>query len=371
VCLNPEYTSAYIGSEGITSTYTISILSFAILLLLVIYNSIEAYKKQTQSWLRMSLIPASYMLLFVTICAFNKKRESIDDFIPKTSTGFIDSAFSVYKPSITTRWDERYFYIASRGIPTHPMMVGITSWQQQVPLHQDYTGNNSWSIPLQPVYAEMPLSTKTNFMKGAIAIAVNGVPIFNALNNRGEDALLSGELDNWGGHCGRADDYHYHAAPLHLSASSKLMPIAFALDGFAVYGNKEPDGTPMKPLDACNGHVLANGVYHYHGTTSYPYVIGAMKGKVTTDAKTPAPENQILPQAFASPLRPPGRPLRGAAITAFSSPDTNTYLLNYKLGDKNGSVKYSWDNAGNYIFWFGDADGNTTSSDYQKRKNKQ
>jgi hypothetical protein len=146
------------------------------------------------------------------------------------------------------------------------------------------------------------------------------------------------------------------------------MPIAFALDGFAVYGNKEPDGTAMKPLDSCHGHALAKGVYHYHGTSNYPYVIGAMKGKVTTDAKTPAPENQILPQAFASPLRPPGRPLRGAAITAFSSPDTNTYLLNYKLGDKNGSVKYSWDNAGKYIFWFGDADGNSSSSEYQKRK---
>ena len=55
----------------------------------------------------------------------------------------------------------------------------------------------------------MPLSLKTNFMKGAVAIAPNGVPIFNPLNNTGEDAYAIGELDQWGGHCGKADDYHY------------------------------------------------------------------------------------------------------------------------------------------------------------------
>ena len=64
------------------------------------------------------------------------------------------------------------------------MMIGITSWQQQVPIPQSYTGTNSWSIPLQPAYAQIPLSTKANLMKGAVAIAVNGIPIFNALNNK-------------------------------------------------------------------------------------------------------------------------------------------------------------------------------------------
>jgi hypothetical protein len=27
---------------------------------------------------------------------------------------------------------------------------------------------------------------------------------------------LAGELDEYGGHCGRADDYHYHIGPVHL-----------------------------------------------------------------------------------------------------------------------------------------------------------
>ena len=94
------------------------------------------------------------------------------------------------------------------------MMVGIKSWQQQVPLPQPYNGNNAWQIPLHPVVAENPISAKTNLFRGAIALAVNGIPIFNPQNNRGEVSQEIGELDEWGGHCGRADDYHYHAAPV-------------------------------------------------------------------------------------------------------------------------------------------------------------
>ena len=287
-------------------------------------------------------------------------------FIPKTSTGFIDSAFSPNKPAVTTRWDDTYFYVASNGIPAHNMMVGITNWQQQVPIPQNYSSANSWSIPLQPVYASVPLSTKSNFMKGAVALAVNGIPIFNALNNRGEDSYLIGELDNWGGHCGKGDDYHYHAAPLHLSSTSGLKPIAFALDGFAVYGSKEPDGTTMADLDTCHGHVFANGVYHYHGTSNYPYVVGAMKGKVSTDPLTPAPENQILPQAFSSPLRPATTPLNGATITAYTSTGTNAFKLTYQIGTSLGYVDYSWDAGNKYTFILKSASGITTTSSYQR-----
>jgi len=286
--------------------------------------------------------------------------------IPKTSFGFMDSAFAAFKPSISTRWDDTYFYIASNGIPSHNMMIGITNWQQQVPITQPYSGTNSWSIPLQPAYATTPLSTKTNLMKGAVAIAVNGIPIFNALNNRGEDSYKIGELDNWGGHCGRGDDYHYHAAPMHLSALNGLKPIAFAVDGFPVYGLKEPDGASMIALDTCHGHNGTNGQYHYHGTTDYPYVIGALKGKVTLDPATTAPENQVIPQAFSKSVRPATSPLSGAAITDFAAVGTNGYLLTYKRGTKNGYVKYSWDANNKYTFILTDTSGNAVTSTYQR-----
>ena len=286
--------------------------------------------------------------------------------IPKTRTTFLDSSFADYKPGLETRSDASYYYVATSGIPAHNMMVGITSWQQQVPIPQLYTGSNSWSIPLQPSYAASPLSTKTNFMKGAVAVAVNGVPIFNALNNRGEDAYLIGELDNWGGHCGRADDYHYHAAPMHLSGKAGLKPIAFALDGFAVYGSKEPEGTTMEPLDICHGHTGKNGVYHYHGTSDYPYVIGAMKGTVSTDPLTPAPENQILPQAFAKAARPALTPLRDAVITDFKSTASNAYSLTYRIGSKYGYVNYSWDALNKFSFTLIDTAGKSVTTVYQR-----
>lgn len=286
--------------------------------------------------------------------------------IPKTSFGFMDSAFAAFKPSISTSWDDTYFYIASTGLPSHNMMIGISNWQQQVPISQPYSGTNSWSIPLQPVYASTPLSTKTNLMKGAVAIAVNGIPIFNALNNRGEDSYKIGELDNWGGHCGRGDDYHYHAAPMHLSTLNGLKPIAFAVDGFPVYGTKEPDGTNMNALDTCHGHNGTNGQYHYHGTTDYPYVIGALKGKVTLDPTTTAPENQVIPQAFSKPVRPATSPLSGATITDFVAVGTNGYLLTYKRGTKNGYVKYSWDANNKYTFILTDTSGIAVTSIYQR-----
>ena len=65
------------------------------------------------------------------------------------------------------------------------MMVGITNWQQQIPINQNYFDNNSWSIPIKPEISDSPLSSKSNFMTGAMAIAINGIPIFNPLNNRG------------------------------------------------------------------------------------------------------------------------------------------------------------------------------------------
>jgi len=94
--------------------------------------------------------------------------------------------------AIKTRWDDRFFYVESKGIPDHRMMVGITAWQQQVPLPQSYTGNNAWRIPLHPVEAKNPLSAKSHFFRGAIAMAVNGVPIFNPIKNDGKtDTLLA------------------------------------------------------------------------------------------------------------------------------------------------------------------------------------
>ena len=354
----------------------IPIFIFFILILVlcsVKKNAIHAFVLNSR--LGMGMMVVLFLFSFFIACSKSELSSNSDSLIttptsltiPKTSFTFIDSAFSSFKPAIATSGDDTYFYVTSTGIPNHNMMIGITNWQQQVPITQPYSGTNSWSIPLQPVYASIPLSTKTNLLKGAVAISVNGIPIFNALNNRGEDSYKIGELDNWGGHCGKGDDYHYHIAPLHLSTINALKPIAFAVDGFAVYGSKEPDGSTMNALDTCHGHVGTSGLYHYHGTTDYPYVVGAMKGKVTLDPTTTAPENQVIPQAFTKPVRPATSPLNGAIITDFTAVGTNGYMLTYKIGLKNGYVKYSWDINSNYTFILTDTSGNAVTNTYQRK----
>ncbi len=298
--------------------------------------------------------------LFSTLYSFTVKAPVSGFFCTGTNPLTIDSAFAPFKPHVATRWDATYFYVESNGIPTtHPMMKGITGWQQQFPIPQCYIGSNAWSIPLNPEIATNPVPVNpSHFLRGAIALAVNGIAIFNPFTNTGVDALLDGQLDQWGGHCGRADDYHYHIAPLHLyDVTQKTLPIAYALDGFAVYGAFEPDGTAMLPLDANHGHYGPNGIYHYHGTTSAPYMIGKMVGKVTEDNTL-----QIIPQAQASPIRPAGTPLKGAVITSCEPNGPNGYILTYSLSGQTYKVSYSWTNNGTYTFNFINPNGSTTST---------
>jgi len=376
-----QINDAYFNNDKDINNHTLKYLPLFIfsLLLWIVYSFNKELIRVYIFNSRLGFTAMSVLFIFSILMACSKSTTTNSDTpiltpivnpitvtIPKTSSAFMDSAFAAFKPSIGTSWDDTYFYIASTGIPSHNMMIGITNWQQQVPITQPYNGTNSWSIPLQPAYATIPLSTKTNLMKGAVAVAVNGIPIFNALNNRGEDSYKIGELDNWGGHCGKGDDYHYHAAPMHLSSLNGLKPIAFAVDGFPVYGLKEPDGASMIALDTCHGHNGTNGLYHYHGTTDYPYVIGALKGKITLDPNTTAPENQVIPQAFTKPVRPATSPLSGAAITDFVAVGTNGYLLTYKRGTKNGYVKYSWDANNKYTFILTDTSGSSVTNTYQR-----
>ncbi len=290
------------------------------------------------------------------------------------------AAYKLFAPSVKTHWDAQWLYVESDGLPHAPldftMMVGITAWQQQVPLPQNYTGANAWQIPLKSTLSDKPISGRTQLRRGAIALAANGIPIFNALNNRGVDSFSIGELDEFGGHCGRGDDYHYHAAPLAIQKVVGLKnPIAFALDGFAIYGLYDPkakSGTPEScplgstdALDELNGHfcVVAAGQglnggtrsYHYHASKTYPYINGGMRGNVKVEG------DEIVPQAHAQPLRQATTPLRGAKITGFKQTAPKAWKLTYEIGGKSGFVEYSVDASGKVIFNYTSVDGEKTS----------
>ena len=294
-------------------------------------------------------------------------RPSIPSSPPKNSLGpkpAQAAAFDSFAPKVKTTWDKQYLYVESDSIPDHQMMVGITAWQQQVPITQPYTGNNAWRIPLQPVPAKAPMSAKNNFFRGAIALAANGIPIFNPIKNDGRtDTFLAGELDRFGGHCGRADDYHYHIAPLHLQKTVGAgNPVAYALDGYPLLGLTEPDGTAPRNLDSFNGHSHGTLGYHYHSTRTYPYINGGFHGQVTEAG------GQVEPQPRAQGVRPALRGLKGAKITGFHKDEQGWNSLVYQINNQLGSVRFLELETKSVQFEFKDTNGNTRNETYQRRQ---
>ena len=306
------------------------------------------------------LLPIIALGTLFSLFGFAKKAFSTTD------PAFMTAAFAPFASTVSTNFDANFFYVNSTGIPNHTMMVGIASngWQQQVPISKCYIDNSHWTIPLNPVLAATPVPvSSTHFTRGAIAMATNGVPIFNPFTNTGADAFATGQLDNYGGHCGRGDDYHYHTAPLHLitlGQTTSNLPIAFGLDGYAVYGNVEPDGSAMATLDTNHGHNGSNGVYHYHGTPAAPYMIGKMVGVVTEDATM-----QIIPQPQGNPVRTENwGPLGNALITSCVANANRGYNTSYTLNGATGyATNYTATIVGLYTFQYVTPTG-TTNTNY-------
>lgn len=325
------------------------------------FVAILAFRSRRQRF----AIPAA-ILIAAPLCmlaACSAKNEGVIEDEQATDQGpgpAIVGHFQAFKDKLKFRWTENHLFIESNGLPDHPMMIGITNWQQQVPLPQAYTGKNAWQIPLKPKLAEKPISAKNALYRGAIALAVNGVPIFNALNNRGEDAFLIGELDEYGGHCGKGDDYHYHIAPLHLEKLvGKGNPIAYALDGFALYGLTD------EKLDEFNGRFEKDGKYCYHSTKAYPYINGGMRGVVEVRG------DQVDPQPHAGPIRPEGRPLKGAKITDFTADaEKKNFSLKYEVKGETRKINYKVNPNGTFTFTHIDGAGKELTETYERKAGK-
>ncbi|MEM0897440.1 MAG: YHYH protein [Verrucomicrobiota bacterium] len=277
-------------------------------------------------------------------------------------------AFKPLANTVNVRWDEEFAYIEANAFPDHEMMTGITAWNQQVPLPQDYSGDNAWRIPLKPQPAGNRVSAKESLFKGAIAVALNGVPIFNPIKQDGRtDTFLAGELDEFGGHAGRADDYHYHIAPWHLQeVVGDSAPIAFALDGYPLFGTKEADGSDVdtKSLDEFNGHQHGDSPYHYHASRDYPYINGGFHGEVELR------DGQVAVQPRAQGVRPYTRPLRGATITGFERTSERSYTLAYEVDERVHYIRVETQDDGGAKFNFLDPDGEAVSETYTRRPNK-
>lgn len=288
--------------------------------------------------------------------------------------------------------DGTYGYVSSTGIPTHAMMNGITSSNLQVPIPQNFNGANGWKIPLAPAIAASP----TSVTDGPIGIAINGVPIFNPSTQGGlGDTKSLGQLDTCNGHAGRADDYHYHAAPVCVMAGQpdstywNTHPIGWALDGFAIFGYNDASGTTAVRDSVCGGNTLsvsnAPGGYSYHLTNTYPYVLSCLIGTPSSDLVNQSSKYFPIRQAPVTPFTVSGmtlttdatdgyQVLQFTAAMSFASTETGTdqytnaagsYQIRYKpvTGTAVTALLALPQNAGKTACWnfeFTTAAGSTT-----------
>lgn len=230
--------------------------------------------------------------------------------------------------------DGTYAYVSSIGITTAPMMNGITSTNLQVPTPQNFQGSYGWKIPLNPAIAAAP----TSVVDGPIGVAVNGVPIFNPCTQGGTgcatggDTKTLGQLDTCNGHAGRADDYHYHAAPTCLMADQPSSywdthPLGWALDGFGIFGYHDANGTTAARDNICGGNTNAvqnaPAGYSYHVTDAYPYVVN----NCLTGVPSPDLPNQA---SKYKPMRqPPVTPFNVTNMTLTTDPTDEYQVLQF------------------------------------------
>lgn len=236
------------------------------------------------------------------------------------------------KPAEVT-CDNQYAYVGGDALSVDPMMNGITATNLQVPIQQNLTGSNAWKIPLIPT---VNTGTKVAAVDGPIGVAINGIPIFNPCKQGGcsnGDTKVLGELDICNGHAGRADDYHYHAAPTCMMAHQTAHywdthPVGWALDGYAILGYNDSNGTTASRDGICGGNTSSqNGAlipsgYSYHVTDNSPYVLSCFYG-------IPSPDLAGQGAKFKPIRQPPVTPFKVSAMTLTTDPTDGYQVLQF------------------------------------------
>jgi YHYH protein len=283
--------------------------------------------------------------------------------VPKLDGGAVDRCQAVknsvleagFGDKVTVTCDGTYAYVKADTYPDHVKMDGITGTNDQVPVPAPGYAS---PVTLSPQKAAQPTS-----IDAALAIAVNGVPIYD-YSSQGSldlaaydpkfDTVLTGELDQCNGHSGRGDDYHYHAAPTcMMQAMRNKGPgaiLGWAFDGYPIYGNTNPDGSAISTgeLDVCNAKADAVFGYRYHTSARPPYIIQCLTG---TFDMAKAPRVSPLQKLGGGGGRPPGQKAPGGVqnlklVEAADGTRTMSYThqgTNYSIAYKPSSTANCWD----------------------------
>lgn len=193
---------------------------------------------------------------------------------------------------------------AGNGLPVgHP--TGNFPIRSSDPANQIDRNPNSisaqtlqYSLPLNPTLAATPSCVSM----GAIAVALNGIVLFNALDALGRDAPAYEVQDACSGHPEQQGQYHYHSPAACQDEVHTLghTLTGYAMDGFGLFGLYDEDGQELTTadLDECHGHThdidwdgANTRMYHYHLTNEYPYTIGCFRGSEVVQQAQSAPSS--------------------------------------------------------------------------------
>lgn len=178
--------------------------------------------------------------------------------------------------------------LRATSVPDHPSPYfgqGSANYEaphagMQVNPNRIVSQNMVLRVPSNPQIAAASSDTPM----GVMGVSVNGIALFNQY--AAGRAPLTSEIqtfDRYNGHPQQSGVYHYHIEPVYLTAQGSSRLVGVLLDGFPVYGTRDPSGATPSNLDNCNGHVGATpefpqGIYHYHIVASPPYIAGCFRG---------------------------------------------------------------------------------------------
>jgi hypothetical protein len=180
--------------------------------------------------------------------------------------------------------------LSGNGLPTHPTGVFPVA-ADDAAYKYDRNPNSIQSYTLEVSLPKDPeLADEPTCVGGTVGVTRDGVPLFNAFDAGGRDALAHEVQDECDGHPQEAGQYHHHGLPSCIDdgpVGTHSALIGWALDGFGIFGPRGEDGAELATadLDACHGHNHAvkwdgkeRRIYHYHATLDFPYTVACYRG---------------------------------------------------------------------------------------------
>jgi len=184
--------------------------------------------------------------------------------------------------------------IISNGIPDH----NVRQANPNIPCATNW----AVTMPLNPSVASSVTEIPT---RGAIAMAVNGVPAYGPQEGNGSNAVEPSagspiqDAKFWYGHADMQKAWHFHNPYMGANGADSDTLLGYAFDGFPIYGPLSDSSN----LDACNG-IEINGKYQYHvvatnevneginycngnnAANNWNYILGCYRGSISTTQVT-------------------------------------------------------------------------------------